>query len=92
MYVVHEGKLLGSVVVDRTRKKRGTGLLRDMLEPATTVRSSRTVQEALGLMVSSGIANVAVVDEAGRFLGVLSFGDMYDIVQQQKEKNGDTVS
>jgi osmoprotectant transport system ATP-binding protein len=92
VYVVNDGKLLGSVVVDRAGKKGGSGLLRDMLEPATTVRSSRTVQEALGLMVSSGIANVAVVDEAGRFQGVLSFGDMYDIVQQQKDKNEENVS
>jgi Mg/Co/Ni transporter MgtE len=43
-------------------------------------------------MISSAIANVAVVDEAGRFLGVLSFSDMYDIIQQQKEKDGATAA
>lgn len=87
VYVIDDGRLQGSVSVERTGKRRSSGSLRDMLEPATTVRSSRTVQEALGLMVSSGIANVAVVDEDGKFLGILSFGDMYDIVQQQKEKS-----
>lgn len=55
------------------------------------MRTTRTVQEALGTMISSAIANVAVVDEAGRFLGVLSFSDMYDIIQQQKERDGTTA-
>jgi len=89
VYVVSGGRLLGSVNVDKSRKRECPGPLEVYIEPAATVRSSRTVQEALGLMISSGIANVAVVDEAGIFLGVLSFGDMYDIVQQQRERGSE---
>jgi len=89
VYVVSGGRLLGSVNVDKSRKRECPGPLEGYIEPAATVRSSRTVQEALGLMISSGIANVAVVDEAGIFLGVLSFGDMYDIVQQQRERGSE---
>jgi osmoprotectant transport system ATP-binding protein len=92
VYVVSEGRLLGSVNVDKSRKRECRGSIGGYIEPAATVRSSRTVQEALGLMISSGIANVAVVDEAGMFLGVLSFGDMYDIVQQQRDRGGETSS
>lgn len=92
VYVIHEGRLMGSVNVEHSRKQGSEGLLGDILEPATTVPSSRTVQEALGLMVSSGIANVAVVDESGKFMGVLSFGDMYDIVHEQRGKNGENSS
>lgn len=89
VYVVENGKLAGTVNVDKYKEGEGPASVIDRLQPATSVRTTRTVQEALGLMVSSGIANVAVVDEANFFKGVLSFGDMYDIVQQQREKSGE---
>ncbi len=87
VYVVEEGRLRGSARVDHAGKSRGDDPVLDILEPASSVRTANTVQEALGLMISSGIANVAVTGELGKFLGVLSFGDMNDIIQQQREKN-----
>ena len=89
VYVLENGRLAGTVSVENYREGEGPEYLRDRLQPATSVRTTRTVQEALGSMISSGIANVAVVDEANRFKGVISFGDMYDIVQQQKEKSSE---
>ena len=88
VYVLDRGRLAGSVSVEGISSAALPGPVRERLQPASSVRTTRTVQEALGTMISSAIANVAVVDEAGRFLGVLSFSDMYDIIQQQKEKDG----
>ncbi|HRV70399.1 MAG TPA: ABC transporter ATP-binding protein [Thermovirgaceae bacterium] len=87
VYVVADGRLCGSARVDNPGKSDGHDPVLDILETASSVRTTNTVQEALGLMVSSGIANVAVTGERGKFLGVLSFGDMVDIIQQQREKN-----
>jgi len=56
------------------------------IEPVTHIHKNSTLQEALGLMISAGIANIVVTGDKDVFMGILSFVDMTDFLQMHQEE------
>ena len=69
-----EGKFLGWI----SSLDLGRGeMVRDIMRPSTVAATANTVlNEALSLMLSSGLITLAVVDRDNRLEGVLSFDDI----------------
>ena len=69
-----EGKFLGWV--SRVESERGEKV-RDVMVPSSKVATANMVlNEALSLMLSSGLTSLAVVDKGNRLEGVLTFDDI----------------
>jgi osmoprotectant transport system ATP-binding protein len=70
--VDRDGKFLGGVNREVLEGKR---MVKDIvMDPPTTIMVDAVLNEAISLMLSSGLDNLAVVDGNNKLLGVLTFG------------------
>lgn len=70
--VDRDGKFLGGVNREVLEGKR---MVKDIvMDPPTTIMVDAVLNEAISLMLSSGLDNMAVVDGNNKLLGVLTFG------------------
>ena len=70
--VDRDGKFLGGVNREVLEGKR---MVKDIImDPPTTIMVDAVLNEAISLMLSSGLDNMAVVDGNNKLLGVLTFG------------------
>ena len=70
--VDRDGKFLGGVNREVLEGKR---MVKDIImAPPTTIMVDAVLNEAISLMLSSGLDNMAVVDGKNKLLGVLTFG------------------
>jgi len=83
VFICDKRKVVGCCNVDN-RRFREAATLAECIEPVTHIHRNSTLQEALGLMISSGIANIVVSGDGDEFLGILSFVDMTDFLQMQQ--------
>ncbi|MDN5336643.1 MAG: osmoprotectant transport system ATP-binding protein [Synergistales bacterium] len=83
VFICDKKKVVGCCNVDN-RRFREAATLAECIEPVTHIHRNSTLQEALGLMISSGIANIVVSGDGDEFLGILSFVDMTDFLQMQQ--------
>lgn len=68
----------------------GRSLREIMVPPAVTTSPATPLNEALSLMLNSAIGYLAVVDEQGQLLGVLTFDIIRNILGQEEIKNKTT--
>jgi len=69
---------------------RGKGKkVRDIMIPPTTSSTSDTpLNEALSLMLSSALGNLAIVDDEGKLEGVVNFNSIREILGKSYKKEG----
>jgi osmoprotectant transport system ATP-binding protein len=82
--VDREGKFLGGVnreVLEGQRVVRDT-----IMGPPTTIMVDAVLNEAISLMLSSGLDNMAVVDGNNKLLGVLTFGAVREALSKLGQK------
>ena len=82
--VDRDGKFLGGVNREVLEGKR---MVRDtIMGPPTTIMVDAVLNEAISLMLSSGLDNMAVVDGNNRLLGVLTFGAVREALSKLGQK------
>jgi len=82
--VDRDGKFLGGVNREVLEGKR---MVKDIImDPPTTIMVDAVLNEAISLMLSSGLDNMAVVDGNNKLLGVLTFGAVREALSKLGEK------
>ncbi|MFP4483002.1 MAG: betaine/proline/choline family ABC transporter ATP-binding protein [Thermovirgaceae bacterium] len=85
VFVCDGDRIIGCCNVDSQRFASAKDIS-ECIEPVTHIHKNSTLQEALGLMISAGIANIVVTGDKDSFLGILSFIDMTDFLQMHQEE------
>ena len=88
MLVDRQKRFLGWITYEDIK---GCTLLREiMVPPAVTTSPDTPLNEALSMMLNSAIGNLAVLDEQGKLLGVLTFDIIRTILAQEhlEKKSG----
>lgn len=88
MLVDRQKRFLGWITYEDI--KGGTSLREIMVPPAVTTSPDTPLNEALSMMLNSAIGNLAVLDEQGKLLGVLTFEIIRTILAQEhlEKKSG----
>ncbi len=88
MLVDRQKRFLGWITYEDI--KGGTLLREIMVPPAVTTSPDTPLNEALSMMLNSAIGNLAVLDEQGKLLGVLTFEIIRTILAQEhlEKKSG----
>jgi osmoprotectant transport system ATP-binding protein len=87
VYVLdRSGKVLGYVDLEGSRNPLDP--VRHALKPAPTVAQESSVHDALLRMVENGVINLPVVDENRNMKGLLTFGDLNDLIENQRRGEG----
>jgi osmoprotectant transport system ATP-binding protein len=88
MLVDRQKRFLGWITYEDI--KGGTLLREIMVPPAVTTSPDTPLNEALSMMLNSAIGNLAVLDEQGKLLGVLTFDIIRTILAQEhlEKKSG----
>ena len=88
MLVDRQKRFLGWITYEDI--KGGTPLREIMVPPAVTTSPDTPLNEALSMMLNSAIGNLAVLDEQGKLLGVLTFEIIRTILGQEhlEKKSG----
>jgi osmoprotectant transport system ATP-binding protein len=82
--VDRDGKFLGGVNREVLEGKR---MVKDIImDPPTTIMVDAVLNEAISLMLSSGLDNMAVVDGNNKLLGVLTFGAVREALSKLGQK------
>jgi osmoprotectant transport system ATP-binding protein len=82
--VDRDGKFLGGVNREVLEGKR---MVKDIIMgPPTTIMVDAVLNEAISLMLSSGLDNMAVVDGNNKLLGVLTFGAVREALSKLGQK------
>jgi osmoprotectant transport system ATP-binding protein len=82
--VDRDGKFLGGVNREVLEGKR---MVKDIvMDPPTTIMVDAVLNEAISLMLSSGLDNMAVVDGNNKLLGVLTFGAVREALSKLGQK------
>ncbi len=85
-----DGSFAGWVNRRGLRELAGERKVADVLHRAkATGRRDMPVNEALSLMLESAIGNLAVVDRHDKFVGVLTFRRLYEVVQESYSESED---
>lgn len=89
LYVVDSaGKLLGAVALDRLlRTKRPVPVVDLMDEDRRRVRATEDQEEVARQFERYNLVAAPVVDEDDRLVGVLTFDDIVDIIEQEAEED-----
>jgi osmoprotectant transport system ATP-binding protein len=82
--VDRDGKFLGGVNREVLEGKRMVGDI--VMGPPTTIMVDAVLNEAISLMLSSGLDNMAVVDGNNKLLGVLTFGAVREALSKLGQK------
>jgi len=80
------GKVLGTVDLEGSRNPSDP--VRLGLKPAPMVAQESSVHDALLRMVENGVINLLVVDENRCMKGLLTFGDLNDLIESQRRGEG----
>lgn len=81
-------KPIGRVALNRLlRTKRPVPIERIMDETVHTVRADMDQEEAAQLFERYNLVSAAVVDESDRLVGVLTFDDIVDVIQEEAEED-----
>lgn len=81
-------KLLGSVPLDRLLRTRRSTLMQDILEEdPRTVTGADDQEEAARLFERYNLVSAAVVDDAGRLVGVLMVDDILDVIEEEADED-----
>jgi osmoprotectant transport system ATP-binding protein len=82
--VDRDGRFLGGVNREVLEGKR---MVKDIvMDPPTTIMVDAVLNEAISLMLSSGLDNMAVVDGNNKLLGVLTFGAVREALSKLGQK------
>ncbi len=82
MLVDEKDRFLGWVLVEDLEQAQD---LMEVYEPvAVSAAPATPLNEAISLMFSSALGNLAVLDEEEKLLGVLSFDDIREVLRQQE--------
>ncbi|MEA1964804.1 MAG: CBS domain-containing protein, partial [Candidatus Aerophobetes bacterium] len=77
---------LGWLGISDVARKKG-GKVKDIIIPPTALATSDTVlNEALSLMLSSAVGNLAVVDDKGKLEGVVNFNSIREVLGKTYNK------
>jgi magnesium transporter len=89
LYVVDEGrKLLGAVGLDRLlRTKRPVPVADLMDEDRRRVRATEDKEEVARLFERYNLVAAPVVDDGDRLVGVLTFDDVVDVIEEEAEED-----
>lgn len=89
VYVVDvSGRVLGYADLEGIRGKADP--VRAALKPAPSVAPESSVHDALLRMVENGVINLLVLDENRRMKGLLTFGDLNRLIENQRRGEGCT--
>jgi len=89
VYVVDApGRVLGYADLEGFRSKNDP--VRVALKPAPSVAPESSVHDALLRMVENGVINLLVLDENRRMKGLLTFGDLNRLIENQRRGEGCT--
>jgi len=81
-------KLLGSVPLDRLLRTRRSRLLSDILEEnPRTIRATDDQEQAARVFERYNLVSAAVVDDAGRLVGVLMVDDIVDVIEEEADED-----
>ncbi|MFC7053538.1 magnesium transporter [Hansschlegelia quercus] len=81
-------KLLGSVALDRLLRARRSKLLSEILEEdPRTIRATDDQEDAARAFERYNLVSAAVVDEAGRLVGVLMVDDILDVIEEEADED-----
>ena len=81
-------KLLGSVPLDRLLRTRRSRLLADILEEnPRTIRATEDQEQAARMFERYNLVSAAVVDDAGRLVGVLMVDDIVDVIEEEADED-----
>ena len=87
VYVVDgSGKVMG--YADLEGFHNPSDPVRVALKPAPSVLQESSVHDALLRMVENGVINLVVVDEGRHLKGLLTFGDLNDLIENQRRGEG----
>ncbi len=82
--VSHDGKLVGMVTVDTLLRERPDRKLGEIaVKPHVTIGPLADREEAAKLMLRYSINRLPVVDEQGRFLGIVAIEDMAEVLAEE---------
>ncbi|MFJ5486714.1 magnesium transporter [Hansschlegelia beijingensis] len=81
-------KLLGSVPLDRLLRTRRSRLLSEILEEnPRTIRATEDQEQAARMFERYNLVSAAVVDDAGRLVGVLMVDDILDVIEEEADED-----
>jgi len=81
-------KLLGYVQLDRLlRSSRNTGIEDIMNETVHPIQAEMDQEEAAYLFQQYDLVSAAVIDEAGRLVGVMTIDDIVDVINQEADED-----
>ena len=89
LYVVDEGhKLLGAVALDRLLRTKRPVPLADLMDPDRRRVRATDDQEAVARMFERyNLVAAPVVDDGERLVGVLTFDDIVDVIEEEAEED-----
>jgi len=89
LYVVDEGrKLLGAIGLDRLLRAKRPVLLADLVDPDRRRVRATDDQEAVARMFERyNLVAAPVVDDGERLVGVLTFDDIVDVIEEEAEED-----
>jgi magnesium transporter len=89
LYVVDTGrKLKGVVALDRLlRTKRPVPIVELIEDDLRTVRATEDQEEAARMFERYDLVSAPVVDDADRLVGVITFDDIVDVIEEEAEED-----
>ncbi|MSP46549.1 MAG: magnesium transporter [Xanthobacteraceae bacterium] len=89
LYVVDEGrKLLGAVALDRLLRTKRPVPVADLMDPDRRRVRANEDQEAVARMFERyNLVAAPVVDDGERLVGVLTFDDIVDVIEEEAEED-----
>ena len=79
-------RLVGLVALDRLLRTRRPALIEDIMEEAEhLVRATDDQEDAARLFTTYNLVSIPVTDEADRLVGVLTFDDIVDLLEEEAD-------
>lgn len=81
-------KLVGSVALDKLLRARRSKLLSEILEDdPRTIEATEDQEDAARTFERYNLVSAAVVDDAGRLVGVLTVDDIVDVIEEEADED-----
>lgn len=81
-------KLVGSVALDKLLRARRSKILSDILEDdPRTIEATEDQEDAARTFERYNLVSAAVVDDAGRLVGVLTVDDIVDVIEEEADED-----
>ncbi len=79
---------VGHVPLNRVLRTRRPVLIRDIMDEETRLIAAETDQEEVGLLFQQyRMTSAPVIDETGRLIGVITFDDATEVVEEEAEED-----